>query len=587
MKALTLLMLFTTSGLMAQFSVNDECSTAINIPDPTLYCSPAGSENNYNATPSDVPLPTCTNLVENDIWYSFTATSTQIEILVFANHLSFIESPCIVLYSGDCGNLTEVACADGLPAEQYQQLNTTGLIPGQTYYIRIGSLYWGTFQLCLRSALLDEEVSGDCPTATLICDKDPNFVPYVAGPGDDPTEWEGVECLSSIFGAGEDNSTWFVFTAGTNGTLEFTLVPTNPGDDLDFMVYHLPGGPDDCANRVLERCMVAGAFDPSEGCYGPTGLDSIATDISQPPGCVPGDDNFLKYMDLVAGESYALAISNFTSTGGGFTINWGGTVEFAGPKAGFKSDDSDNVICQGEQIIFTDTSSFANGTIEDWQWKFGASANPIGDTTRGPQTVQFLSPGLKKVTMLIRTNLGCLVKKYMEIQVDSCCALQASVSLGPDCLPDTSCQMAAAIVENAVMPYMYTWSTGSNDSIVTQLQTGDYSLIVQDAFGCIDTVDFKVDIKTIFGIPNAFTPNGDQSNDIFRPATTISNLQIIQMQVWNRWGNVVYDGSGTAAGWDGTIDGKPADSDVYVYKIKIKWADGREEILPGEVTLLR
>jgi gliding motility-associated-like protein len=581
---LLLLLCFVQLSKAQSPPVNDDCINATVIDDPSQYCSSIGGETNIDATVSAEPSPSCVGAPVNDTWYRFTATSADIDVFVFADVFSSLGGPIITLYSGDCANLTEVGCVSNTTLFNIQTLKLNTLVPGQTYYLRIASIFTGNFQLCLRSGLFANEVSGDCPTAVQICDKDPITVPFVAGPGTDPAEWDGVDCLAGGF-SGEFNTSWFVFTAATTGTLEFTLIPDAEADDLDFMVYHLPNGPDDCESRILERCMVAGSFSPLEGCYGPTGLNATATDISQPPGCLPGDDNFLMFMDLVAGETYALSVNNFTSSGNGFSIEWGGTADFEGPKVGFKTDDADNIICRGETLTITDTSEYANGSIDQWLWTFGANAVPENDTTQGPHEVQFLETGTQTIKLILLTDMGCVVKRNLDVQVDSCCAVSVAVDILPDCLPDTSCRKAVALVQNAISPITYEWSNGVTDSVANMLGFGDYTLIVEDAFGCRDTVSFNVDLRQIFEIPNAFTPNGDQSNDVFQPVSTTFGLEILQIQVWNRWGNLVYDGTNT--GWDGNIDGSPAASDVYVYKVKIRMPDGREEIRSKDVTLIR
>ncbi len=87
-------------------------------------------------------------------------------------------------------------------------------------------------------------------------------------------------------------------------------------------------------------------------------------------------------------------------------------------------------------------------------------------------------------------------------------------------------------------------------------------------------------------VPNAFSPNGDSKNDVFRIVGPGSEA-ILNMRIWNRWGEKVYDGAGP---WDGTQKGKPAASDVYIYLIKVGCAvavEEMEKVLKGDVTLLR
>jgi gliding motility-associated-like protein len=567
----------------AQVVPNDDCNTATIISDPTNYCSDPDGESNIQATASAVTAPTCFPPVNNDVWYRFEAAFSSVNIFVFESIFSSMQAPSIALYAGDCPNtLTEIGCASNVQPAPYQKLQVANLVQGQTYFIRIGSLTPGTFQLCMQHNNLESVITGDCPTAIVVCDKQSRAIQFVAGPGDNPNEWSDATCLNGF--PGEFNSSWFTFTAATNGTLEFTLSPSNISDDLDFMVYRLPNGPGDCTGKILERCMAAGSIDPVSGCYGPTGLNTVATDLSQPPDCAPGADNFLRYMDITAGATYALSVNNFTASGNGFTIDWGGTAEFAGPAIGFTSDDADNVVCLGAPISFTDTSLVSSGFIDGWQWSFGLNATPFSDTTEGPHTIRYLNKGLKTVDLIIHTSTGCTVQTQLDILVDSCCTIEASVVLGPDCLPDTTCQQATAVVENAFGPLLYNWSSGQTDSIATMLEDGDYTLVVKDVFGCADTVSFTVDVvKISFNMPNAFTPNGDQANDQFGPV--VSTVEVLQFQVWNRWGSLVFDDPEN--GWDGNINGIPAPSDVYVYRVQVRWPDGREEIRKGDVTLLR
>ncbi|GAB4249140.1 MAG: hypothetical protein Kow0027_11880 [Saprospiraceae bacterium] len=87
-------------------------------------------------------------------------------------------------------------------------------------------------------------------------------------------------------------------------------------------------------------------------------------------------------------------------------------------------------------------------------------------------------------------------------------------------------------------------------------------------------------------VPNVFTPNGDQVNDTFSIVSQGSEL-VQEMKIWNRFGQLVYEGRGP---WDGKQKGEPAESDVYVYLIKVGCpvsVPADEKVLKGDVTLLR
>lgn len=118
----------------------------------------------------------------------------------------------------------------------------------------------------------------------------------------------------------------------------------------------------------------------------------------------------------------------------------------------------------------------------------------------------------------------------------------------------------------------------------------EYQLFVTDANGCGGLVTFRIltfppcDAQRL-RIPNAFTPNGDAINDVFR-VVPFEGLEIIgSLTIYDRWGEKVYENQGNVF-WDGSINGKPGPSDVYVYRIDII-CDGKPEAVWGDVALLR
>ena len=115
-----------------------------------------------------------------------------------------------------------------------------------------------------------------------------------------------------------------------------------------------------------------------------------------------------------------------------------------------------------------------------------------------------------------------------------------------------------------------------------------YTLIGINQYGCRDTafVNIKVQYDPITGMPNAFSPNGDGLNDVFK----VGNIQYEKMtefKVFNRWGQCVYDGSDPQKGWDGTYKGQPAAMDTYYYIVKLTLPGGIQKQYKGDVILLR
>ena len=87
-------------------------------------------------------------------------------------------------------------------------------------------------------------------------------------------------------------------------------------------------------------------------------------------------------------------------------------------------------------------------------------------------------------------------------------------------------------------------------------------------------------------MPSAFTPNGDEHNDkfnmIFQPL-----MQSMDLQIYNRWGQLIYETTDIKSGWDGTFNGEPQPIGVYTYIVSATFNDGRTATKQGNVTLLR
>ncbi|HRP32335.1 MAG TPA: gliding motility-associated C-terminal domain-containing protein [Agriterribacter sp.] len=116
--------------------------------------------------------------------------------------------------------------------------------------------------------------------------------------------------------------------------------------------------------------------------------------------------------------------------------------------------------------------------------------------------------------------------------------------------------------------------------------TSTYSVIAKSPEGCIDTASIKTTVDNQdFFIPNAFTPNNDGKNDLFRiygSAVTGANIRI-----YNQWGVMIYETSDNTKGWDGTHKNHPQPVGLYVYVIKVRLANEDTFIKKGTIRLIR
>ncbi len=132
------------------------------------------------------------------------------------------------------------------------------------------------------------------------------------------------------------------------------------------------------------------------------------------------------------------------------------------------------------------------------------------------------------------------------------------------------------------------------DQVVTPLETTTYSAIVTDISGCTseDEVTIIVSKTRNVYIPNAFSPNDDGFNDFFTIYGTDNIKNINTLRIFDRWGAEIFRKDDLipnieSEGWDGRHKGKLMNPAVFAFYAEIEFIDGRVEIYPGSITLLK
>lgn len=150
--------------------------------------------------------------------------------------------------------------------------------------------------------------------------------------------------------------------------------------------------------------------------------------------------------------------------------------------------------------------------------------------------------------------------------------------------------------DNPPSPLTYNWTiNGANpgnntNSTITAVASPTemaFKVVVTGPNACSVTDQISISVTPAqVTIPNAFSPNGDGTNDRFRPITSNKNIRLTEMKVYSRWGKLMYSGN-DINGWDGNVGGKPAPVEVYVYNMVFEFPGGRKEVRSGDVALLR
>ena len=532
--------------------LNDECLGAQFLSNVTNYCSPVDAFSTVGATVSSIGTTTCFPFDQQggDVWFSFIAQATDVSVTVIGqipgNPGGTLEDPQFVIYAGNCANLTEIQCASDAFDANIAETFAGPLVVGETYYIRVGARNGnqGTFQLCVNNFNEVPEPDSDCPTGVVLCDKSPFTVESLVGDGNLTNELPPDICIGQEF-----SSAWYKWTCKDAGTLTFTLTPNNPTDDLDFAVFELPDF-DNCSNKILLRCMASGEnvgapFSEWEPCTGPTGLNEASTDIVENPGCQPGNDNFIAALNMEAGKSYGLIVNNFSNTGNGFNITFGGTGTFLGPTADMVIDPELENECDVDTVYFEDNSFMPPGFTGTYNWFFGAGASPVTALGLGPHEIVYNSFGQKSIVLQIETDQGCIVTEVRNIYIEPCCdpATGLDVALeeanDPDCFEEPSGSIS---VEGSGGTPGYMYSIDGENFVplgdFVNLFADTYTIYIQDIKGCLDSLDASLvnPPELIVDAGPDVTIDLAESTDLnatYLPANTI--LSLIQ---WNNIGSL-------------------------------------------------
>jgi gliding motility-associated-like protein len=218
----------------------------------------------------------------------------------------------------------------------------------------------------------------------------------------------------------------------------------------------------------------------------------------------------------------------------------------------------DNTICFGNSAQL----QASGGSIYSW------SPSAFLTATNIPNPVSVKPTDNVRYIVTVRDVLGCPkpVKDTMFLFVAK---IKASAGTS-----DTSVVLGQPLQLNASGSTNYSWSptTWLDNPLIhnpISLPQNDitYTVRVSNNAGCFDDASIRVHvfrIKPDLLVPNAFTPNGDGNNDIFKPIP-IGMKSVDIFRVYNRWGQMLYSGTGNGSGWDGTFAGRKQEMATYVW----------------------
>lgn len=113
------------------------------------------------------------------------------------------------------------------------------------------------------------------------------------------------------------------------------------------------------------------------------------------------------------------------------------------------------------------------------------------------------------------------------------------------------------------------------------------TLMVKNQYGCTDSITKVVVVEPEFTlyIPNAFSPNADGLNEVF--IAQGEGIENFKMEIFDRWGENIFNSDNLYAGWDGTYKGRICKVDTYVWRITVSASKTIKKVITGTVTLIR
>lgn len=253
------------------------------------------------------------------------------------------------------------------------------------------------------------------------------------------------------------------------------------------------------------------------------------------------------------------------------------------PTAGFTASS----ICRYDTLDIVYTADSIPG--QQYAWNFdGGNILQGTPATGGPFRIHWPIAGQKRLSLVVSKD-GCTDTFSRSPFVHE---VPKAVILT---IPEALCLGDKIYLEHTGTGY-YQWtpdmriSRTADGRLYTHVsEPTTFKLTLTSDFGCVDSASIRYDhIEPCcnFSYPNAFTPNNDGKNDLFR-VVTYGNDEHFSLSIYNRWGQRVYYSGNPKEGWDGRVNGKDADAGTYLFVLKAKCLTGYEEQRKGELTLIR
>lgn len=224
----------------------------------------------------------------------------------------------------------------------------------------------------------------------------------------------------------------------------------------------------------------------------------------------------------------------------------------------------------------------------NYQWDFGDGAV----SNQSNPTHTYLLPGNYSIRLIALDTSICLNHDTTLLAVTAFDHAIADFQLNP---PYLKTGETVQMINLSQLSYAWSWDFG--DGTTSQLENPDHAyanpgkyticLKAKNQQTCDDSLCLDIEVygEPKVYIPTAFSPNGDLLNDVYY--IIASGFKGTELQIFNRWGELVFQSNDINMGWDGNYNGKAQELDVYMYIFTGTLPDGKQQIFKGNITLIR
>ena len=243
-------------------------------------------------------------------------------------------------------------------------------------------------------------------------------------------------------------------------------------------------------------------------------------------------------------------------------------------------------VCSGQIVNYhgfltTCDTSF----IGTWQWSF-PGGNPSVSDLQNPGNIIYNSPGEYPVNLTIKNS--CTESTVLKNNYISVNSSGGNSDAGKDIIIKMG-ESGTLTASGGGSGVEYFWHpseglscTNCPNPIASPNTTTTYYLEAE----CLNMDSVTVYVQGLF-IPNAFTPNGDGMNDVFLPQLGAGSISHYELRIYNRWGELLFNSTSVARGWDAKCRGDFVSEGIYVYVLKAELIDAHPVNETGKVAVIR